>query len=280
MFLNKVSKKMNGVGPIHTSEIEPTLKKLQESLGINVLDNVLGSVGKKQFSGDIDVALNIESDQIPAFVKQLNQNPLVYNVAKTSVIISKVKIVNYDRSKQTKTKRTGYVQVDFMLGDPKWLKVFYHSPNEIESKYKGIHRNIMIANLAGLVDRKESKDNTLDGRPLEIERWKWSSKEGLVRVLRKPKPRKDGKGYVKNANIDINVSIACKNIEDIVKILKLDTPADLTSYESLRAAIEKNHPKELVDELLFNYTNNKTIQANGLPNDLKTYLTVSEGNTK
>jgi len=38
---------MPGVGPIHIDEIEPTLDALEKSLGIDLKNNVLGSVGKK-----------------------------------------------------------------------------------------------------------------------------------------------------------------------------------------------------------------------------------------
>ena len=50
---------MPGVGAIHIDEIEPTLDALEKKLGIDLKNNVLGSVGKREFSGDIDVALEI-----------------------------------------------------------------------------------------------------------------------------------------------------------------------------------------------------------------------------
>jgi hypothetical protein len=65
---------MPGVGPIHISEIEPTLDALEKVLGIDLKNNVLGSVGKKEFSGDIDVALQIDTDKIPEFTKRLEKD--------------------------------------------------------------------------------------------------------------------------------------------------------------------------------------------------------------
>ena len=41
---------MPGVGAIHHTEIEPTLRKLEKELGVPLLKNALGSVGKKEFS--------------------------------------------------------------------------------------------------------------------------------------------------------------------------------------------------------------------------------------
>ena len=109
---------MPGVGPIHIDEIEPTLDALEKSLGIDLKNNVLGSVGKKEFSGDIDVAIQVDPDKIPELVKKIEASPLVKDIAKSSVIMTSVDIVNYDASKQTAKPRTGKVQVDFMPGDP------------------------------------------------------------------------------------------------------------------------------------------------------------------
>jgi hypothetical protein len=60
---------MAGVGAIHADEIGPTLDKLEKILGIDLKNNTLGSVGKKEFSGDIDIALDIKTEDLPAFVK-------------------------------------------------------------------------------------------------------------------------------------------------------------------------------------------------------------------
>ena len=59
---------MPGVGAIHIDEINPTLIPLEKELGIDLRNNALGSVGKREFSGDIDVALKIDADKIPEFV--------------------------------------------------------------------------------------------------------------------------------------------------------------------------------------------------------------------
>src|SRR6056300_1184457 len=242
---------MPGVGPIHISEIEPTLSALEKVLKIDLKNNVLGSVGKKEFSGDIDVALEIDPDSIPAFIENLKKTPEIMDIAKSSVIMTKVKIVDYDETKQTTKPRTGYVQVDFMPGDPGWLKTYYHAPSETESKYKGVFRNIMIASIAAVLDRKDSPETVPDGRPVESERWMWSPSDGLVRINRKPEPNKKGDGYTKK-NINKIIRNPIRDAEGIAKALKLDSAQDLNSYESLKAAIEKNYPPELVKTILDN----------------------------
>lgn len=258
---------MPGVGAIHIDEIEPTLDALEKKLGIDLKNNVLGSVGKRTFSGDIDVALQIDPEQIPQFIDKLKTMPEIHDLAKSSVIMTKIKIAAYDPSKQTDRPRTGFVQLDFMPGDPGWLKTYYHSPAETESKYKGVFRNIMIATIAALYDRKDSEEETEDGRALESERWLWSPTDGLVRVKRTPVPKKSGEGYTKqNKNTALQEPI--REPEAIAQALGLDSGKDLNSYESLKAAIEKNYSEVTVNKILQSFADNKQVQDIGVPEDL------------
>lgn len=259
---------MPGVGAIHISEIEPTLKKLEKSLGINLRDFTLGSVGKREFSGDIDVAINLKPEELDSFGQKLQQNPNIEDVKKSSVFMTKVKIENFDNTRSDGRPRTGYVQIDFMPGDPGWLKTYYHSPRETESKYKGVFRNVMIASIAGQLDRRESSERIDDGRPVEAERWMWSPSDGLIRVKRTPVPKANGQGYTKKNNNQL-IDGPYKTADSIARVLGLDSPADLNSYESLKAAIEKNYPTELVQRILADFVRNPTVQDVGVPGDLK-----------
>ena len=78
-----------GVGPIHKDEMQATLAPLESALGIDLYNNMLGSAGKKQFSGDIDVAVTVEQDDIAAFGQKVQDSPLTLYYAKTSVFITK-----------------------------------------------------------------------------------------------------------------------------------------------------------------------------------------------
>jgi hypothetical protein len=267
MILNEGGS-MPGVGPIHIDEIEPTLDALEKVLKIDLKDNVLGSVGKKQFSGDIDVAIQLAPEEIPEFVEKLKKVPEIMDLAKSSVIMTKVKIVNFDQSKQTLKPRTGFVQVDFMPGDPGWMKTYYHSPSETESKYKGVFRNIMIATIAAVLDRKDSEEKIDDGRSVESERWMWSPADGLVRIKRTPVPNKAGTGFTKKNKNEI-IGDPIRDAAGIAKALKLDGPKDLNSYESLKKAIEQNYPKDMVDNILDGFAKNGQVKDIGIPDDLK-----------
>lgn len=260
---------MPGVGAIHIDEIEPTLDALQKVLGIDLKNNTLGSVGKKEFSGDIDIALEIKPEDIPAFVEKLKNVPEVLDIAKSSVIMTKVKIADYDPNKKVEGKpRTGYVQVDFMPGDPGWLKTYYHAPHEKDSKYKGVFRNILISSIAAHLDKKESKERLPDGRAMQSERYMWSPTDGLVRIVRTPVPNKKGDGYTKKNDNKI-IDGPYKNPDEIAKILKLNSADDLYSYESLRNAMNKNYSPELNQAIMKDFAENDVVKDVGVPTDIK-----------
>ena len=261
---------MPGVGAIHIDEINPTLIPLEKELGIDLRNNVLGSVGKREFSGDIDVALNIETDKIPEFVERLKKSNQIHDIAKSSVIMTKVKIANFDETKEDGRPRTGFVQIDFMPGDPDWLKTYYHSPHEKDSQYKGVYRNIMIASIAGNINIEDSEEKIEDGRPLQSKRFMFSPRDGLVRVLRRPVPKKSGQGYTKKNNNKI-IDGPWKTADEIAKNLGLDNGDDLDSYETLVKVIKKNLSNEDQKAIFTAFADNNTIKGMGIPPELQQY---------
>ena len=181
--------------------------------------------------------------------------------------MTKVKIVDYDPEKQTTKPRTGYVQVDFMPGDPSWMKTYYHSPSDKESKYKGVFRNIMIATIAAVYNRKDSEEKIDDGRPTESERWMWSPADGLVRIKRTPVPKANGAGYTKKNNNEI-IGQPMKDPNAIAKALGLGNAKDLNSFESLLAAVEKNYPADTVQKIKDSFAENGQVKDIGVPDEL------------
>ena len=258
---------MPGVGAIHIDEITPTLQALEKSIGVDLMNNTLGSVGKRQFSGDIDVALQIQPEELPAFIEELKKNPLVLDIAKSSVIMTKVKIMDFDQSKSDGRPRTGFVQVDFMPGDPGWMKTYYHSPSEEESKYKGVYRNIMIATLAAVHNRDQSDAKLDDGRAMEERRFMWSPTEGLLRVQRTPVPKKSGEGYTKK-NKNETIDGPWKQPDEIAAQLGLDSGKDLNSFESLWTAVKKNWTKEKIQYVIDGFKENNVVKDIGVPEEL------------
>lgn len=271
---------MPGVGAIHHTEIEPTLRKLEKELGIPLLKNALGSVGKKEFSGDIDIAVKLDKEQWDEFNQRLEAAPSIQDIKKSSVFMTVVDIVGYDPKKQAPGKeRTGKVQIDFMPGDVEFMKNYYHSPHSKEmsqdgrhSEYKGIHRNIMIASIAGVINTKASEETTSDGRPLELERWMFSPTDGFVRVIRRPVEKKNGVGHTK-ANKNEIIKGPFKDPKDWAKILKLDSVDDLYSFETLYAAVKKNYPADVANKIFKDFKDNPSIQKAGVPSELGEAIT-------
>lgn len=259
---------MPGVGAIHISEIEPTLKKLEKELGLDLRNFTLGSVGKKEFSGDIDIAINLKPEELEGFAQKLNKAPSIQDMKKSSVFMTTVDIVGYDAGKtRDGVERTGKVQIDFMPGDPGWMKTYYHAPHEKDSKYKGVFRNIMIASIAGRLNVVASDDKTEDGRPLEIERWMWSPTDGLIRVKRTPVPKANGQGYTKKNSNQI-IDGPYKDANTIAKKLGLDNADDLYSFETLWNAISNKYDKDMVAKIADDFKNNKAVQDIGVPDEI------------
>lgn len=270
---------MDGVGAIYIDEIEPTLVALEQVLGLDLRSNVLGSVGKKRFSGDIDVALDIPAEDIPEFVEKLKTIPEIKDVAKSSVIMTKVEIQNYDDSKTVAGKnRTGFVQVDFMPGDPDWMKTYYHSPHEEgmdtegrSSKYKGVHRNIMLASVAGAHNRENRGEMIDDVRYEETEMFMFSPRDGLVRVLRTPVMNKKGTAYTKKNNNEI-IAGPWRTADEIADVLNLGSADSLYSLETLIDAVNQHFSDEEKNTIFTNFVNNGQIQSMGIPEELKDYV--------
>lgn len=256
------------VGAIHIDEIKPTLVKLEKDLGLNLQDFALGSVGKREYSGDIDIAINLKPEQIPEFIEKLEASPHFDHVTKTSVIMTRVKIENFDKSKDGRQPRTGFVQVDFMPGDPGWMKTYYHAPHETESKYKGVMRNLILATVAAIYNRNDSSEKVEDGRPLESERYLFSPRDGLVRVIRRPVPKKNGQGYTKKHTDEI-IEGPWRTAEEIADILNLGSVQALNSFESMLDAIKKNHTPEVYNEVVKGLRDNRQVQDIGIPDEIK-----------
>jgi hypothetical protein len=250
-ILNEGGNAFTDVGAIHISEIKPTLEWLAKQIRLpEIKKQTLGSVGKKEYSGDIDVVVNLDREEMKELSTKLRKLLGEENVKGVAGnVITRVPIKNYDETKDERGPRTGYVQVDFFSGDPEWMQVYYHGPGD-ESKLKGVHRNLLIAAIAEFVDRKASKEKDDFGRPLTAVRWRWSPKEGLIKVAVKSKRNHQG-GWAKAQDAE-HISDPIRNADLIADKLfkgKADASA-LNSVESLIAAT-KNVFSPKVQEKIF-----------------------------
>lgn len=280
--LNEGGGMFEDVGVIHRDEVEPTVKKIEEALNIpTLLSQVVGSTGKKEYSGDIDIAINIGED-ITEF-----QNTLLETFGKDNVNVQgkllsiRAPIVEYNCNKHERKPRTGFVQVDFINGNVPWLKFFYFSPDETESKLKGAHRNMAITALSAFLDREESDELDDHGRPITVTRWKWSPKNGFFKIKRESVLNNQGRWNKKR--LDTAISEEIYDPEIIVSTL-FNGNTDISimdSVESIVKAINENYDAETCSKIFSrmaeNFKNNhskkiKPLTANDVPEEIGAYF--------
>jgi hypothetical protein len=237
----------DNAGSIHQTEVLPTLRELEKQTGLKSLkDHMLGSTGKKQFSGDIDLSVEMPTDELKQLLKQRFGNAVKQHGNTIHVLFP---IASYDSKKDLDQataqgrSRTGFIQVDFMLGDADWnKKYFYYSQS---SKIPGKYRNILLANVAIALRKTEDK-----GDYTETLGYVFSPKEGLS--LRK---RIQKKGQAKKTDEVLN---STTDLNEIAKKLLGDTASasDLENVETLASAIQKYLPRQ-ADTIFYNFANNE-----------------------
>jgi hypothetical protein len=181
----------------------PTVQWLEQLTGLNLVDNMLGSTGRKETSGDLDLGID---------ETKITKDVLIQQLLKRGVKAEDIK--KSGDSVHLKTPilgdaANGYVQTDFMFGDPEFQKF---ALNTGESDYKGVHRAILLASIAkaqgmkwsyknGLVDREtneiitknpqEIAEKLINGTTADL-----SSVESIVKKI---KARPDYEELVKDA---------------------------------------------------------------------------------
>jgi hypothetical protein len=259
-----------GAGVIHIKEIPATVRWIEDATGLPVETHTLGSVGKKTWSGDIDIVVDADPGTIPELITRLAAIPGFQGVRRLpgNTVSAVVPIQSYqeDQVPPAGRPRTGLVQVDFMLGDPEWYRLYYHAPSEHESKVKGAHRGILLGTLGNYYDVDASKERTPDGRPLRLERYKWGS-NGFVRIRREPAIGRDGQ-YLKKS-VDVVIDGPWKDAAEISQRLGLSGPAALNSFESLWSDIQQRYPKRIVDAIRADLLDNQQFVSMGVPEELQ-----------
>jgi len=132
---------------INKADIDPTLQWLEKITGIDHVDFKLGSTGLKDTSGDLDIAVNPETvskkDLHSTLVNWMKQNKPEENIRQW---IHQSGISVHFRTPIKGDESQGYVQTDFMFGNPDWLKFFYRA--DADSEYKGMIRNVLLSSIA------------------------------------------------------------------------------------------------------------------------------------
>ena len=184
---------------ISRKNVVPTVQWLEQLTGLNLVDNMLGSTGRKETSGDLDLGID---------ETKITKDVLIQQLLKRGVKSEDIK--KSGDSVHVKTPilgdaENGYVQTDFMFGDPEFQKF---ALNTGESDYKGVHRAILLASIA------------------KAQGMKWSYKNGLVdretnEIITK-NPQEIAQNLINGDAADLS------SVESIVKKIKI-----LPNYEEL-----------------------------------------------
>jgi len=158
--------------PLHISQVdsfEIEIEKFFNNINVDRNDwEFIGSFGKKEFSGDVDIAV-LEKTISFDWMSRWIIGRLEHKICKGFNQIS----FGFPFEGQT-------VQVDLMLtNDLTWSKFIYYSPNLSagESEFKGIYRNLLLSSLIITESRVETPQGDIGQYILRLN-------EGLVWVVK------------------------------------------------------------------------------------------------
>lgn len=164
---------------ISRSKINKTLKFLHKITELPIKDHLLGSAGKKESSGDLDIMVDSKtiskSDLENKLGAWVHSN---YPLDSLDQWIKKSGISVHFRCPIEGDVKNEFCQVDFMFhDDPVWMKFSMYSAGDA-SKYSGADRNLLMSSIAkadgikyswqkGLVNR-EDQSKTISKDPDKI----------------------------------------------------------------------------------------------------------------
>ena len=203
---------------IARADIVPTLKWLESLTSLPLVNNTLGSVGKKESSGDLDIAVDQNSvskddlvNKLTSWVSSQGENPKDW-VKKSGISVHFKTPIKGDAA-------NGFVQTDFMFGDDVEHMKFGLFAAGDTSRFSGADRNLLMSSLA----------KSIPGD------YKYSWQKGLIKRS--------------------TSELISKNPDEIAKVLLGNnfSKNDLDSIESMIAALKKN-PSRINDlkELIVN----------------------------
>jgi hypothetical protein len=155
---------------IARDDVVPTVQWLEGITGLSLVDNMLGTTGRKETSGDLDLAVDADKISKEVLIQQLlNKGVAQADIRKSGDNVHLKTPILGDAT-------NGYVQTDFMFGRPAWQH-FAMAGSPEGSPYKGLHRHLLLASIAkaqgmkwsyknGLMDRETNQVITQD--PTEI----------------------------------------------------------------------------------------------------------------
>jgi len=142
---------------IDKKDVVPTVQFLEKITGLKLADNLLGSTGIKDTSGDIDVAVDankVDKNQLQAKLDAWAKNN------DPTALTKKTGVSVHFRTPINGNPNNGYIQSDFMFLNDVPFALWSMKANP--SFFKGAHKHIVLASVA---------------KPLGL---KWSFAQGLT----------------------------------------------------------------------------------------------------
>lgn len=125
---------------IARENVVPTVQWLEQLTGLNLVDNMLGSTGRNETSGDLDIGVDSSKITKEVLIQQLERRGIDRNdIRKTGDSVHLKTPILGDPA-------NGYVQTDFMFGHPEWQQFRYMGGGM--GQFKGMHRAILLSSIA------------------------------------------------------------------------------------------------------------------------------------
>lgn len=220
--------KSKNVIRIAKNDIPATIKHVSQISGVPTKDMYpVGSVGKTDTSGDIDLAIDVRKHD-PERLHQKMLDALGgedFGVFNRGTKVGSYAVPIKGRGKQM-------VQVDFMfVRNPIWAQFAYFSAGD-KSKYKGAVRAVLMSSVASSLDEKGKDVFHYDGDDLIVRVGRGIDPSlGLKRLFQMRPRKKSGEGYVKTPKrvTPEEIRAAYPDLEFEGSDLVIDDPQEVVS---------------------------------------------------
>jgi hypothetical protein len=147
---------------IAKADVIPTIQWLETVTGLELTDHLLGTTGKKETSGDLDIAIDANevdknefANRLAEYIKKEGGDPKQW-IKKSGISVHFKTPIKGD-------EYNGFVQADFMFGERDWMKWSMTGGRE-GSELKGAHRHMIMSSIAKARGMKWSFQNGLMNR--------------------------------------------------------------------------------------------------------------------
>lgn len=241
---------------INREDIDATLHSVADNLPIDGLDfaylkdNLMGSAGKQPTSGDLDIAIDEER-----FVLGQISNACRAYLGDEFVSYGGLKGGQLNTAWPIRGDAdNGRIQIDFIAGNPTWLKFSHHSPGE-NSAYRGVYISTLLGVMAKMIKDYEAFDPDTGERTARVG-LRFDLERGLKRQWQLQRRKGQGISKVDPDFWETNVKMPEGELpprfsrigyiddpEAVVHILLPGiTPKEIDTFEKLWA-IALRHPK-------------------------------------